>query len=349
VDDKLIAPILTIVVGTVIVSAILVPSMQRVRDVLVRFSQLAIPVRDELREEIGIVERVNDGQFKLLQESARRRFNTLYREYLLAQHEFRRVLRIFFYLLLGVANVALLVGEVTVQRVILLILLDGLVLLFWSYLRSEIAPRASKVVSVDFIGKYFSQLHHEAALQLAEFRILPHWDNNTVAFVIKCGIILTGFKYLLVVTSPDYKKTYFVSYGFVTSEDKVRHVLTVTDNEFDIVLGEITPLIYAHIDTPMKYTFVVLYPDPISWFSFDKKAYCVESEPFETFHRGQRAQVYFVHPSIGSSTECEGVTFKRSKWVPWWKITIGDAPEHLRKWLPKMSTCSGQTCLSFPG
>jgi hypothetical protein len=61
-SNQIVSAVLSIVIGALIVGAIFVPTMERLRIVLTKFSELEIPTRDEIREYLGIVPQQQEEQ-----------------------------------------------------------------------------------------------------------------------------------------------------------------------------------------------------------------------------------------------------------------------------------------------
>lgn len=317
------------------------PTMEQLRSILAKFSELEIPMRDEIREYLGLVPAQQEDQVRAGETLARKQFNDLYRTYSLAFRAFKRVYLLFLSLLLVLVNLALLLRPFNRLRAVEAICASVALLWISFWLKPQIAPAANTVVGVDYIGRYFARLHFLSLFRIANITLIPHRDDagNSCKFLMNFQTLILGFKYLLLVTDIGETALFFVSYGTISGSQKFSMIVGPVSNEFEFSVGEMS-LASARIQhRSLKYKLLIFLPDPITWRATTKHPHVVDSSAFYTWQGDNPG--FLVGPFQAASTQSgyEAIKFERQRVLGFqrWRVRgEEDLPASVLKYAKEM-------------
>lgn len=231
--------IVGILLGNLLIANLFAPALQRLRDILSKFAAIELPHESLWPDD----ERPTREQRRRLEEKAVDDFNQLFREYEMSFKAFQKIGAVF------VASIVVLACAVVWQLPLmattrLLIAVSSIVgiLLVGRFLQQAIAPRSSRLVSIDFMQNNFANLHLESFFNCARLHInfgrgLASHDS-VMHFSIFQKLMFLGYKFFLVITDESVKNLYFWSCGYLDSSADFRQYWTPEIKAFEVPLGD---------------------------------------------------------------------------------------------------------------
>lgn len=258
--------IVGILLGNLLIANLFAPALQRLRDILSKFSSIELPHKTSWADE----ERLTAEQRRRLEEKAVDEFNLLFREYEMSFKAFQRIGAVF------IASIVVLASAVVWQLPLMMKtrLVIGVssilgILLVGRFLQEAIAPRSSQLVSIDFMQNNFANLHLESFFNCARLHInfgrgLASHDP-VMHFSIFQKLMFLGYKVLLAVTDDTVTNLYFWSYGYLDSSADFHQYWTPEIKAFEVPLGDFS-LADALLNTDTLRVHLWLFiPTPRGW------------------------------------------------------------------------------------
>lgn len=255
-----------ILLGNLLIANLFAPALQRLRDILAKFACIELPHESLWPDE----PQPNQEQRRRTEEAAVNEFNRLFREYEMSFKAFKKIGTVF------VASIIILAGVVVWQtpltlkmRVVATILSVAAIIVVGLFLQQAIAPKASKLVSIDFLENNFANLHLDSFFNCAHLHVnfgrgLASHDP-VMHFSIFQRLMFLGYRFLLAVTDEGCAHLYFSSYGYLDSSADFRQYWTPSLKGFEVPLGDFS-LSDALLNTNTLSLHLWLFiPTPQGW------------------------------------------------------------------------------------
>jgi hypothetical protein len=235
----MLAVIVGILLGNVLIVTVLGPALQKLRELLLGFSRITLPFKP-----LWVAGKVmSDHERREAAEIARRDFNRLFRDYVIAFGAFKKVGTVF------VGSIAVLVCAIAWNmpwamraRLLTMTLAVALIVTILGFLQKAFAPTPTELVSIDFLQNNFSNLHLEALFNCSRLHInygrAIGANDPVMHFSLFQELLFLDYKLLLAVSDARCSRIHFVSYGPINSRSKFTQYWTPQLANFSIKLGD---------------------------------------------------------------------------------------------------------------
>lgn len=258
--------IVGILLGNVLVAILFAPSLQKLRDLMGKFSGIQLPYRPMWSD----AKQLTATQRHDAVDVAVREFNRLFREYVIAFNTFKKVGAVL------VVSIVALVCAIAWNmpwgfrpRLIAMAVAIVTIVLVLAFLQRVFAPSPAQLVSIDFLQNNFSNLHLDALFECSRLLVSygrPLGTRDPVMhFTLIQEMLFLDYKLLLAISNAECSRIHFVAYGPIASRSEFRQYWTPEIANFSVPLGD-----FSYSDALLSSRFLTLHlwlfiPTPTGW------------------------------------------------------------------------------------